>query len=203
MNTTLLIYPIEKSRCSLKWKRAAPIDDSMPTWSADGKWIYYTASKNNNKQIWKIPWEGGQAVQVTRAGAGGVFGFEGPDNTLFYLNNKGDFHFWQKRLPAGEERPVSEIPEVMGWNTWQVTAKGIYFMIPIETPATTEASPPLDPEYELRYFDTTTKKTTKITNLPTPGVGPGGISVSHDGKTVLYTKTDSLRAEIMVVDNFQ
>src|SRR6516225_3381689 len=24
MNTTLLIYPIEKSRCSLKWKRAAP-----------------------------------------------------------------------------------------------------------------------------------------------------------------------------------
>ena len=24
MNTTLLIYPIEKSRCSFKWKRAAP-----------------------------------------------------------------------------------------------------------------------------------------------------------------------------------
>jgi hypothetical protein len=28
MNTTLLIYPIEKSRCSFKWKRAAPFAGS-------------------------------------------------------------------------------------------------------------------------------------------------------------------------------
>ena len=106
------------------------MDDSVPTWSADGNWIYYTATKKNDKQIWKIPWQGGQAVQVTRSGAGRTFGFpgpvlgfEGPDNTLFYLG--GDFRLWQKRLPAGEERPVSEIPEHEGWNDWQVTDKGI------------------------------------------------------------------------------
>jgi len=26
--------------------------------------------------------------------------------------------------------------------------------------------------------------------------------VSHDGKTLIYTQTDALHAEIMVVDNF-
>jgi Tol biopolymer transport system component/DNA-binding winged helix-turn-helix (wHTH) protein len=183
------------------------MDDMIPTWSADGKWIYYSVSKgSNNRQIWKIPWEGGQAVQVTRAGAGGIFGFEGPENTLFYLNEKEDFHLWQKRLPDGEERPFTEIPEVMDWNSWQVTAKGIYFILPIEAPANTESSSPLDPPYELRYFDFATKKITKIINLPRPqvfsGGSAGGISISADGKTILYTQTDSMQAEIMMVDNF-
>jgi len=176
------------------------LDDMIPTWSADGKWIYYSVAKGkNNRHIWKIPWVGGQAVQVTTAGTEGILGFEGPNNTLFYLS--GDLRFWQKQLPAGEERPVSEIPGQQGWNDWQVTSKGIYFMS-FEAPAATEASPPLDAQYELRYFDFATKKITNITNLPIPDEGPGGISLSHDGKTVIYTQTDSMHAEIMVVDNF-
>jgi hypothetical protein len=54
----------------------------------------------------------------------------------------------------------------------------------------------------LRYIDCATKRVSKITTLSAVKYGVGGISVSPDGKTILYTQTDSLRAEIMVVDDF-
>jgi dipeptidyl aminopeptidase/acylaminoacyl peptidase len=42
-----------------------PIEHSQPRWSPDGKWISFTKNLNYNYQIFKIPADGGPAMQLT------------------------------------------------------------------------------------------------------------------------------------------
>ena len=44
---------------------------SRPQWSPDGKWIYFTSSRQDGNQVWRLPLSGGEARQVT-SGPGGV-----------------------------------------------------------------------------------------------------------------------------------
>src|SRR5437870_1663626 len=44
-------------------------DQRWPSWSADGRWIYYTSAQTGRDEIWKALAEGGgRAVQVTTNG---------------------------------------------------------------------------------------------------------------------------------------
>jgi dipeptidyl aminopeptidase/acylaminoacyl peptidase len=55
-------------------------DDQMaPTWSGDGRWIYYSARQERGLEIWRVPVAGGQPQQVTRGGSGylGIESFDG------------------------------------------------------------------------------------------------------------------------------
>src|SRR2546422_4241172 len=40
--------------------------NNVPTWSRDGKWIYFSSNRTGSWQIWKVPSVGGSAIQVTR-----------------------------------------------------------------------------------------------------------------------------------------
>ena len=67
-----------------------PAEDDNPRWSRDGRWIYFHSNRSGEDQIWKIPAEGGEAVQVTKQGGmGGVIAFEsltaGTSTTLTML----------------------------------------------------------------------------------------------------------------------
>ena len=45
-----------------------PAMDHVPSFSRDGKWIYFSSNRTGQFQVWKIPASGGDAVQVTRDG---------------------------------------------------------------------------------------------------------------------------------------
>src|SRR5262249_20867700 len=45
-----------------------PESSMRPSWSHDGKWIYYCASENSGPQIWKKRAAGGPGIQVTKNG---------------------------------------------------------------------------------------------------------------------------------------
>jgi Tol biopolymer transport system component len=47
-----------------------PGNDAMPSWSHDGRWIYYNSVRSGQAQIWKIASDGrAAAAQITRHGA--------------------------------------------------------------------------------------------------------------------------------------
>ena len=65
--------------------RRVTIDNSqngVPSWSRDGKNIYFTSNRSGGWQLWKIPWGGGAAVQVTKHAA--FDSAESPDGRFVY-----------------------------------------------------------------------------------------------------------------------
>ena len=67
-------------------------------------------------------------------------------------------------------------------------SEGIYF-IPKEAP------------YSLRYYDLSTAKTRLILNIDKEL--ENGLSISPDGRWVIYSQTDQFNGDIMLVDNFR
>jgi Tol biopolymer transport system component/DNA-binding winged helix-turn-helix (wHTH) protein len=174
-------------------------NNSEPSWSADGKWIYYSSPATGSWQIWKVPVDGGQAMQVTTQG--GAWAFESTDgSTLYYLNPRSDnLEILQKQLPHGAERRFAHIPALEFWNGWQVAKGGIYFAASrpkMESVALGQK------DFVLQYFDFATNVTTPVTTLRDTLARPGGFTVSKNGRTILFVQTDSLGAEIMLVENF-
>jgi Tol biopolymer transport system component/DNA-binding winged helix-turn-helix (wHTH) protein len=168
-------------------------DDSWPSWSADGKWIFYQSNRSGEIQVWKVPAMGGQAIQVTTGG--GLSPLISPDGKhLYYLNIITNNHeLWEIDLPDGKEQRVADIPPIDDPGTYQVMNDGIYFTAPDSSVS--------DAHQLLRYFSLKTRRTRTLTSVGRVGWSQG-ISVSRDGRTILYAQQDHATSNLMLVENF-
>ena len=65
-------------------------DQTVPTWSRDGKWIYFSEARDGGRDIWRAPATGGPAEQLTRTGTG-FLAYETADGaSLLYQPKYGD-----------------------------------------------------------------------------------------------------------------
>ena len=60
------IYSISTNGGSPRRLTTDPAEDKWPYWSHDGKWIYFSSTRSGREEIWKMPSNGGEAVQITR-----------------------------------------------------------------------------------------------------------------------------------------
>ncbi len=162
-------------------------NNSLPAWSADGNSIFFLSNRSGSAQIWKMPVNGGPATQITKNGAFEMFA--APDNkTIIYSKSIGKMGLWSVTTKGEDEQPIHDLSEVGGWRSWSVTPDGIYF---------TSFLPqiPLD----IKFYDFTTKQTKKIVSVNKPPLTYySNLSVSNDGKRILYARQDQTTAEIML-----
>lgn len=43
--------------------------EATPSWSSDGRWVYFASTRTGAENIWKMPAEGGPPSQLTHGGA--------------------------------------------------------------------------------------------------------------------------------------
>ncbi len=163
-------------------------DNGGPSWSRDGKWIYFYSDRGGEHfQLWRVPLEGGPPVQITRNG--GLFGAESADGRFLYYSKYEAQGIWKVPLSGGEEKRVLDQAGEMEWYNWALARNGIYFLEHREKGGA------------LDFFDFATGKTTTIlTSDKQPDVG---LAVSADGKSILYSEVELEDSNIMLVKNFR
>jgi len=153
-----------------------------PTWSADGKWIY-VRSKRDAPEISRVPSGGGQAVPLSTVSRG----FD--EEVLYFADRRFRSTIHGVSLRGGHRAlPLDGMPQVNNWNAWTAVRGGIYF-VPAGLPDS------------LRYYDFASKAIRDVLKLEK--YFSDGLSISPDGRYLLYSQLDDLNSDIMVVENYR
>jgi Tol biopolymer transport system component len=120
------IWMIEASGGLARRLTHRPGDNGMPSWSRDGKHVYFHSGSSGQDQIWRVSSEDGSLEQITHNG--GFIAFESDDgNTLYYTKSDlGAEGLFAISLPGGKERQVIKSRVVS--RAFAVFEDGIYYV---------------------------------------------------------------------------
>jgi Tol biopolymer transport system component len=190
------VYVVGKDGGLVRRVTAEPSIDGVPTWSRDGRWIYFASTRAGMiADIWRIPAGGGEAVQLTRHG-----GFEPRESSdgryLFYLDrppsgvaSSGTARLMRLPLSGGQEELVLERVRPF---LWSVTDTGIVFVT---------REPDFDAIDVYRFSDQQVARIGRL-GFRLPG-SYTHMTVSRDGRWALATKMVQFDVDLMRVDNFR
>ncbi len=140
-----------------------------------------------------MPVRGGQASgpasQVTRSG--GAAALSSPDGKyLYYVKEPPPSGLFRMPAEGGEE--IRVVAQAVGWGSFGVTAKGVYF-VPFPQPGS--------PCCSLQFLDTASGKVSALPDVPQYG---DGLCVSPDDQYVVWARSDqSLGVDLMLVEGFR
>jgi Tol biopolymer transport system component/DNA-binding winged helix-turn-helix (wHTH) protein len=165
-----------------------PASDVAPSWSLDSTTVYFSSDRSGTWEVWRMPAAGGSPSRVTYDG--GYNAFESPDGEMLYYAKKGEPGLW-RRGPGGEDETlVLGALEPFDWGNWAVTGDGIYFI-------RREATGPT-----IRFYNFVTGRSSPVVRLDDVPEHPA-LTVSPDGRVLLYTHVDRDESDLLLVEDFQ
>jgi eukaryotic-like serine/threonine-protein kinase len=163
-------------------------ENFFPVWSRDKRWIYFASNRTGRDQIWKVPPDGGEPVQVTKNG--GFACAESVDGKyLYYTRSREPIgSLWKMPVDGGQETKIVEGVVIFNFD---VTVHGLYYM----------SQPDPRSQNKLVQFLNFADQKTRILAKITQDVYHG-FSVSPDERWLLYSPQGRGGSNVMVVDNF-
>jgi Tol biopolymer transport system component len=166
-----------------------PAEDKWPYWSHDGKWIYFSSTRSGREEIWKTPYNGGEAVQITR-NSGDIPQESEDGKFLYYMKGWPDaVSVWRTSVDGNQEAKVLE--SVHSEGQWTVSKEGIYFFRP----------PDKMGHSDICFYEFASGQIRKVLTIQRPV--NTHIAVSPDGRTILYPQSDESGSVLMLVENFR
>jgi Tol biopolymer transport system component len=162
-----------------------------PVFSHDGHWIYFIpGAEDGPVDAFRMPAEGGEASQITHHGA--FRPEESPDGKLLFYGKYGTGGLWSTPISGGEERQVAD--SITGMN-WTVTSKGIYYLVSASKPGARNL---------VQFYSFETGKTNQVGTVEGAlSADYSGISVSPDGRSLLYSYIADISSDLMMVEHFR
>ena len=163
-------------------------EDVVPSWSRDGRWIYFASSRGNHWQVWKAPAAGGPKVQVTSDG--GFAAFESHDGKwLYYALGRSEPGLYRMPAAGGPAALVTARLKPGYWGNWALARDGVYFAEPAEGQV-------YGGIYFLRFADGQVRR---LATVEKPfAVADSAMALSPDGSTLLFTQLDQKGSDIML-----
>ena len=166
-------------------------DQTVPTWSRDGEWIYFSGDPAPRREIWRVRATGGQPEQVTRTGSG-LLGIEAADGTaLLYQPTNADSPLLLMPLAGGQSRQLVDCVRASAFATAGTTV--VYVA----------CSPGANPA--IHALDMASSRDRLLGRLEKfePDQPPISLAVSPDGKTILYRGVTRKGGDLMMIENFR
>lgn len=168
-------------------KRITPLTPSyLHGWSADDKYLVYTAERNGAYNIYRIPAEGGEEVQLTDTPTLDDGPEYSPDGKYIYFNSTrtGSMQIWRMDPDGGNQTQITDDK----YNNWfpHISPDGqwiVYIAFPPEVPAGSH------PFYERVYLKMMSVKDYKPEVVAYLYGGQGTINVpswSPDSKKIAF-----------------
>jgi Tol biopolymer transport system component len=158
-------------------------DSTVPSWSRDGRWIYFQSDRPG-APMWKVPSQGGEPVLISEHGGNGVW--ESSDGKTLYYYRDGTV--WRCDLSGKNETPLINAPD---FQNFRVCGKDICIL----DRSTAHGR-------FIRYDPVTKQKQTKNGDFGPQFDASSGMDVSPDGRWIIYSRGDSVDSDIMLVENF-
>ena len=166
-------------------------DNLSPSWSPDGKWLFFASKRGNEPfQIWKMLPDS-TPIRVTRNG--GISPVESADGRYLYYAKYEKGGLWRLSLQGGDQFKETEIiPDLPGWAwpDWALSSDGIYYL---KEDRSSGAS--------IHFYDFSSGKIFPISHLDRDS--GWGLSLSRDGRSLVYVQNEFAESNIMLVKNFR
>lgn len=175
--------------------------DLTPSWSSDGRGVYFASDRSGEWQIWRAVLgeeENATAEQMTRGG--GYAPRASPDGRyLYFARQRADLtggvtSIWRMPAAGGDEEAVVESSR-SGFGQWELTTRGLYFVDQEHSPTRIR--------WVVKFvgFDQTRPKEVVELERPLDFLGPS-FSVSPDGRWALAT-LERRDADLMMAEGFR
>jgi Tol biopolymer transport system component/DNA-binding winged helix-turn-helix (wHTH) protein len=165
-----------------------PGEQNVPTWSRDGRWIYFSVDEGAGRQIWRVRAGGGHPEQITQAGSG-YFAREAADGkSLLYQSGFADLALLTLPLGGGSARQLVDCVQP---GSFEDRPEGTYYVGCGDDP----------PVHLLERI--TGHKRLLGTLEKFSSDATAGLSVSPDGKAFLFARPVRTGADLMLIENFR
>jgi hypothetical protein len=158
--------------------------------------IYFGSNRSGDWQIWKQPAQGGKAIPVGKT--------EGTDEAFESLDGKSVYYaklhvpgIWKVPVAGGEATLVCDRARR---SMWALTRQGICFFN-LRTPPRIYST-----GAAVKFFNFATGKETLLRESSQDTLvetGETELTVSSDGRWILYTQVDRLSGNLVLVENFR
>jgi Tol biopolymer transport system component/DNA-binding winged helix-turn-helix (wHTH) protein len=161
------------------------VEVMTPSWSHDGKFLYFQSG--SDERIFRCPSGGGDAVSLSSEK--GSFPFESFDgeNVYFFSHAYGETLRMVSLKHIGTASEVKGMPRLDDQSHYTIVPKGIYFV-------------PAEDIKSIRFFDFASGRVHPVLELSKETMN--GLSVSPDGRWILYTQVSGENADIKLVEHF-
>ena len=161
-------------------------DEMAGSWSTDGRWIYFSSNRSGAWEVWRMPAGGGEAERVTDRGG---FGPQESGAYLYYAKHI-ESGLWRRPVDGGEESQVLAELSPRDWGNWAVVDQRVFYIHRSR------------PNRILAYDLSTSRVDTLFTTDYTIPTMDPALSVSADGRWVLFGQSERSEGDIMLVEGF-
>jgi Tol biopolymer transport system component len=177
-------------------------DDYVPSWSRDGRWIYFGSTRSGRDEVWKVAPEGGEPMQVTQRG--GRYAKESADGRDLYFARTQTFPATICRMPVAGGEEVTVVRNLAYYANFAVARDGIYFesSVPGASVGSLAMFTPFSrPGATIEFLSFATGRVSRVLTIDRHA--GHGFSVSPDGKTLLFGVVESFTEDLMLIENFR
>jgi Tol biopolymer transport system component len=180
------IYLVNAETGAMRRITDHPAADRNAAWSPDGRAVYFGSNRTGRWEIWRLDLETNHIEQITRNG-----GFRAQiagDGGIFYVKREAPGVFAIDPGSGVDERLVMEELLPLDWSNWSVVGSDI---ISVRRGKNIAA--------QIVRLNADTGESTLIRPLP-DFPHNSGISISPDGGFVVFTRTEIIESDLMMME---